>query len=121
MGNTVKGNVVSGSGIADLAFGTLTAADQTLGNCFEGNTFTTSAPASIETVMACTNPTGAFTGVLDLANLIATERPPSGDYKTQPVPPAQPNMPDAATAPGMPAVNVPEKVDVDAIPVPAQP
>jgi len=120
-GNTVKGNVVSGSGLADLAFGTLTSADQTLGNCFEGNTYTTSAPANIETVMACTNPTGAFTGTLDLAGLIASERPPSGDYKTQPVPPAQPNMPDAANAPGMPAVDVPEKIDVNAIPVPAQP
>ena len=30
-------------------------------------------------------------------------------------------MPDAATAPGMPAVNVPEKVDVNSIPVPALP
>jgi hypothetical protein len=121
MGNTVKGNVVSNSGLADLAFGSLTSTDQTLGNCFEGNTFTTSAPADIETVMACTNPTGAFTGTLDLAGLIASERPASGDYKTQPLPPAQPNMPDAATAPGMPAVDVPEKIDVNAIPVPAQP
>lgn len=121
MGNTVKGNVVSGSGIADLAFGSLASTDETLGNCFEDNTFTTSAPTAIETVMACTSPTGSFAGTLDLAALIATERPPSGDYKTQPVPPDQPNMPDAATAPGMPAVNVPEKVDVEAIPVPAQP
>jgi len=120
-GNTVKGNVVSGSGLADLAFGSLTGGDSTLDNCFEGNTFATSAPADIETVMACTNPSGSFTGTLDLAALIASERPPSGDYKTQPVPPDQPNMPDAATAPGMPAVNVPEKVDVDAVPVPAQP
>lgn len=122
MGNTVKGNVVSGSGLADLAFGTLSGGGtDPLGNCFEGNTFTSSAPADIQTVMACTNPSGAFTGQLDLAGLIASERPPSGDYKTQPLPPEQPNMPDAATAPGMPAVNVPEKVDVDAIPVPAQP
>jgi hypothetical protein len=30
-------------------------------------------------------------------------------------------MPDADTAPGMPAVNVPEAVDVDAIQVPAKP
>jgi hypothetical protein len=119
MGNTVKGNVVSGSGLADLAFGSLGTANDALGNCFEGNTFTTSAPADIETVMACTNPSGEFTGTLDLATLIATERPPSGDYKTQPVPPEQPNMPDAATAPGMPAVNVPEKIDVNSIPVPA--
>ncbi len=123
MDNTVKGNAVSSSGLADLAFGTLAAGDanQTLGNCFQGNTFTTSAPAAIETVMACTAPQGAFTGQLDLAALIASERPPSGDYKTQPVPPEQPNMPDAATAPGMPAVDVPQKIDVDAIPLPPKP
>jgi len=118
--NTVKGNVVSGSGLYDLVYGSLAAADKPQGNCFEGNTYTTSAPADIQTVMACTNPSGEFTGQINLLEAFASPTPPSGDYKTQPEPPAQPNMPDAATAPGMPAVNVPEKVDVNAIPVPAQ-
>jgi hypothetical protein len=117
--NTVKGNDVSASGLYDLVYGSIAAPDQAQGNCFEGNTFTTSAPADIEVVMACTNPTGALTGQVDLLAAFGAEMPAPGDYKTQPEPPAQPNMPDAATAPGMPAVNVPEKVDVGSIPVPA--
>ena len=121
IGNKVQGNTVSASGIADLAFGTLTGSDDPLGNCFSGNAFTTSAPASIETTMACSNPSGAWTGTLDLVALIASERPASGDYKVQPVPPAQPNMPDAASTPGQPAANFPEKLDIDSIPLPAKP
>ena len=54
-------------------------------------------------------------------SLIASERPPSGDYKTQPVPDDQPNMPDAETAPPRPATDVPPKVDLDAITVPERP
>ena len=121
MGNKVEDNTVSDSGLADLAFGTLTGTDDPLGNCFSGNTFTTSAPSSIETTMACSNPNGAWANTLDLVALIASARPASGDYKVQPVPPAQPNMPDAATAPGQPAVNLPEKIDIDSIPLPARP
>jgi hypothetical protein len=56
MGNRVEGNVVEGSGIADLAFGSLSDADDPLGNCFADNQFTSSAPADIEQVMACTDP-----------------------------------------------------------------
>ena len=122
VGNRVEGNVVSTSGLADLAFGTLASADDPLGNCFTGNTFTTSAPASIESTMACTDrSTAAWTGTLDLGALIASQRPPSGDYKVQPVPEPQPTMPDAATLPGQPAVGFPEQVVIASIPVPALP
>jgi hypothetical protein len=121
IGNRVEANAVSASGIADLAFGTLTGSDDPLGNCFTGNTFTTSAPNAIETTMACSNPSGAWENKLDLVALIASARPDSGDYKVQPVPPAQPNMPDATTAPGQPAVNFPEKIDLGSIPLPAKP
>jgi len=121
IGNRVEGNTVSASGIADLAFGTLTGTDDSLGNCFTGNTFTSSAPASIETTMACANPSGGWSDKLDLVALIASARPDSGDYKVQPIPPAQPNMPDATTAPGQPAVNFPEKINIDSIPLPAKP
>lgn len=121
IGNRVEGNSVSESGLADLAFGTLTGSEDPLGNCFSGNTFTSSAPAAIETTMACSGPSGAWTGTLDLVALIASERPPSGDYKVQPVPPPQPNMPDATTAPGQPAVDLPERIDIASIPLPARP
>lgn len=121
MGNRVEGNTVSTSGIADLAFGTLTGSEDALGNCFSGNSFATSAPASIETTMACSSPMGSWTNTLDLVALIASARPDSGDYKVQPVPPAQPNMPDATTAPGQPAVNLPARIDLDSITLPAKP
>lgn len=121
VGNRVEGNTVSASGIADLAFGTLSGSEDALDNCFSGNTFSTSAPASIETTMACSSPTGSWTNTLDLVALIASARPDSGDYKVQPIPPAQPNMPDATTAPGQPAVNLPVRIDIDSIPLPAKP
>jgi hypothetical protein len=121
VGNRVEGNTVSSSGIADLAFGTLAGSGDPLDNCFTGNTFSTSAPSSIETTMACSSPSGSWTNTLDLVALIASARPDSGDYKVQPVPPAQPNMPDATTAPGQPAVNLPAKIDLDSIPLPAKP
>jgi hypothetical protein len=121
IGNRVEGNTVSTSGIADLAFGTLTGSEDPLGNCFTGNAFSSSAPASIETSMACTSPAGSWTNTLDLVALIGSARPDSGDYKVQPVPPAQPNMPDATTAPGQPAVNLPAKIDIDSIPLPTKP
>ena len=60
-------------------------------------------------------------GALDLVALMTAVQPPSGDYKTSPVPEPQDNMPDAefgarrARRPDRPAV------DVDAIEVPAKP
>ena len=123
VGNRVEDNAVSASGIADLAFGTLTGADDPLGNCFSGNTFSSSAPAAIEENMPCAERGQMlpWTDPLDLVALIASARPDSGDYKVQPVPPAQPNMPDAASAPGQPAVGFPELLDLDSIPLPAKP
>jgi len=122
--NQVLDNVVSGSGLGDLAFGDLSGeGPASENNCFSGNTFTTSAPTDIETVAPCTG-TGSGdpkAGSLDLAALIASERPPAGDYKVTPEPPAQPNMPDAATAPARPATDVPMAVDLAAIAVPTKP
>ena len=48
------------------------------------------------------------------------EHPPSADWKTAtlPVLEEQENMPDAATAPANPAVNVPAPVDLASIQVP---
>ena len=53
--------------------------------------------------------------------LIASERPPSGDYKVTPEPAPQPNMPDAESAPARPARDVPMAVDLDAIVLPSKP
>lgn len=123
-GNRVVGNVVEGSGLGDLALGTIDADPATLGNCFSGNTFATTAPADLEGLAPCDGePTATDwnAGAFDLLSLIATEKPPPGDYKVTPVPGEQPNMPDASSAPARPATDVPGKVDLASIEVPERP
>jgi plastocyanin len=116
--NEVRGNVVRDSRIADLAFGSLEGAEG-LGNCFSDNDFTSSAPLQIEQLAPCDGTgTGDWTaGALNLGELIAAERPPPGDFRTQPIPPPQEGMDDPEGAPFAPFTE-PEPVDVDAIAVP---
>lgn len=117
--NVVKGNVVSQSGLADLgAFDS----DSSNGNCFTGNTFKSSAPDAIEDLEPCSGTgTGDFSkNPLDVGALVNRKVAPSRDYKTQPKPPAQPEMPSALTAPAVHA-GPPPKIDVDSIKVPAAP
>lgn len=128
--NRVVENVVEGSGAADLAVGTvdLLGTGETtdmLRNCFSDNTFTTSAPAQIETLAPCEG-TGSGdwnAGALDLIGLLGqpAEAPPKDTYKTTPVPEPQPNMPDARTAPARPATDVPSRIDLASIQVPDKP
>lgn len=122
-GNSVRGNEVSESGMADLAVGTIDADPAGLGNCFADNVFTSTAPQNLETLAPCDGEgEGDWTiGALDLIELMAAERPPKGDYKVQPVPGPQENMPNAETAPAAPAINMPPTVDLDAISVPTRP
>jgi Right handed beta helix region len=124
--NIVRGNDVSGSGIADLAVGSLQPDLASLDNCFADNTFAGSAPVDVEALAPCEGEPasdGWDVGALDLGALIGAERPPSVDYETAPTPePAdQPNMPDAATAPARPATDAPFDVDLDAIALPTRP
>jgi hypothetical protein len=117
--NTVKGNTLSGN-TYDLVYVTVNYASKPFGNCFEGNTFTSSFPANIETAMPCKP--GVDTDLGDLSGILAkiTPAPPSADYKTVPAPPAQPNMPNAATAKAVPASpsNLTTHVDISTIKVP---
>lgn len=128
--NSVVDNVVESSGVADLAVGTIDLAGtgvttETLGNCFSGNTFTTSAPQAIESLAPCEGEgSGDWSaGALDLLGLLGSpaDPPPEDAYKTTPEPPDQPNMPDADSAPARPATDVPFEVDVAAITVPEKP
>jgi hypothetical protein len=129
-GNRFVGNVVSGSGLADLASGTIaldadspTTAD--LENCFSDNEHDTTAPTDLEALAPCDGEGsgGDFeAGALDLLVLIneMPPAPPKDAYKTTPEPGDQPNMPDALTkAPTK--FEAPEKPDVDAIEVPSKP
>ena len=121
--NRVVDNVVEDSRVADIAAGGLSDVSE-LGNCFAGNTFETSAPESLEELAPCDGEgsDGDWSvGALDLLALMTAEQPPSGDYKTTPVPEAQENMPDADSAPAAPATGLPPEVDLDAIEVPEHP
>ncbi len=118
--NVVEGNVVSGSGMADIA---TADGDATNENCFVDNTFKVSAPADLEKLEPCEGAgTGDFKkGAFDIMALVARETSPSGDYKVQPVPPDQPGMTNPSTAPVKPAVGPIPTIDVDAIKVPPAP
>ncbi len=124
-GNRVVGNVVSGSGLADIGSGTIpddAASIQALNNCFSDNTFATSAPADLQALAPCsgTGNGGDFgKGALNLIPLIAEQPPkPSKDaYQKTPVPGDQEQMPDAATAKAAKFTG-PTKPDLEAIKVP---
>ncbi len=125
--NTVRNNVLEDNRRADIAVGSAGTDLWTLGNCFEGNTFTTSAPLDLETLAPCGTPlskdTGDWTaGDLNVITWLADQAtaPPSVDWKIATLPdmPVFDSMPDAATAPGVVASATPPVVDLDAITVP---
>src|SRR3546814_20072271 len=126
MQNSIVGNEVSESGVADLGFGSLQTDLASLGNCFDGNTFTTTAPTDLEGLAPCEGePTATdwATNALDLVALMGAEKPPSVDYETAPTPepPDHPNMPEPDNPPAQPAPNVPAGVDHDALALPKSP
>ena len=119
------GNVLEDNRQADLLVAAVTAGADTLGHCFSGNTFTTSAPNNLETLAPC-DATGSgdwADGAYDILTWLSEEHPPSVDWQTATLPALEPQvtMPDAATAPAHPATDVPKQVDLDAITVPAKP
>jgi plastocyanin len=106
--NIVRNNRIVRSGRADLALG----GPASLGNCFAGNSYTVAAPAGLETLHGC----GGFRlplgfDPLPLVSVVGyrgftVEGRVFPSWRNQPVPPAQPTMPDAAAAPARPAVRV---------------
>jgi hypothetical protein len=122
--NRVVGNVVEGSGQADIGVRAVDVDTSTLGNCFSGNTFGTTAPADLERLAPCDGEGSGGdwnAGALDVLSWLDDVAPPSGDYKAAPVPEPQETMPDAETAPADPATGRPPSVDVAAIEVPDRP
>ena len=124
--NSVIGNDVSDSRVADLGVAGVGVETSTLRNCWSGNIFTTSAPADIETLAPC-GATGSGdwnASPLDVLSWIADAEtnPPSVDYQTAPLPdpPVLEGMSDPENAPVEPA-RAPRTVDIDAIVVPAKP
>jgi phospholipase D-like protein/parallel beta helix pectate lyase-like protein len=116
-GNEIRDNVVHHSGQADLALGVPNAG----GDCFAGNAFVSSLPPAIEWQVGCGSAfarmpggsVGALLGPLERYLETAFGGVATGDWRSQPPPPPQPQMPGAADAPPDPAiagVAVPEPV-----------
>jgi len=126
--NRVIGNVVSESGLADIAVGTAGTDPATLGNCWSGNEITSSRPAALEELAPCDGEGSGGDWTVDPLDVVAwlaeqETLPPEVDWRDAPLPElgSHDSMPDAATAPARPATDVPFPVDLDAITVPAAP
>jgi plastocyanin len=118
-GNQVRDNDVRDSKLADLAVILPSAHD---GNCFSGNSFTTSAPTGIEALLPCGGPPGAdpatAPGALDIAQFLDVSSHPEGTpYRRTPVPRPQPRLPAARSAPARPA-GAPVVPDLGSLQVP---
>jgi plastocyanin len=110
-GNEVRGNIIRGSGRADLAL----AAPSAGGDCFEGNDSATSQPPAVELLFPCDGLRpfpGGGGSMAPTANVLSRfidsldGRFPHGDWREQPAPPVNlPDMPDdPVTAPPNPAI-----------------
>ncbi len=117
--NEVRDNLVRRSGVADLVL----AAPAGGGDCFSGNEFSTSLPPAIEWRSGCDSwlralPGGSLSAAIGpvtrylQASLGEIE---VGDWRAQPDPPPQENMPGAQAAPPNPAIAeiaVPQRVQI---------
>ena len=124
--NEVRDNVLEDNRSGDIVVSSAGTDISSLGNCFSGNTFSTAAPAALETVASCDSGVDTAgdwtTGALDVVTWLveAETRPPSVPYRDAVYPDAGPqeNMPNAAMAPATAAEVMPPAVDVASIVVP---
>jgi plastocyanin len=123
-GNAVRDNNVSESRAADLALvTTIDNAKDAGGNCFSGNTFSTSLPPGIEALVPCGAPASPkfAADIGKFASLFTATKPKGADYKTValPPPPELEEMPNPTTAPARPPdQNAPMSIDVTTIALP---
>src|SRR5262249_15024356 len=87
------------------------------GNCFAGNTFTTSLPANVETLLPCGQPPSPAyaTDLGRFASLLLSKKPGANDFRTVALPPIPQlaGMPNPLTAPARPANRgVPEVIEL---------
>lgn len=123
--NVVIGNVVTGSGEADIASAASEGTAERLRTCLDGNEAATTAPTALADLAPCagdgSNDDWAA-GDLDVMRWIdeQAELPPEPDWQTAPLPTLGPQeqMDDAGTAPARPATDVPPEIDLDAVDVP---
>ncbi len=107
--NTVTGNVVMGSGLADLALSGMAKS----GNCFEDNDVESTLPVGLQGAQPCEGlrwPSLWQLGAVSAQFGRIIERgmglDPEVFYGDMPHPPAQPQMPGGQDAPVVPAVDV---------------
>lgn len=113
-GNVIVHNKVKGSGIADLALGAPSGAN----NCFSDNQAVTTLPPLLETTHPCNTPLplnggGDISATTTLLSRFLFASGPNyhrRDYRTVPAPPQQQNMPDISSGPA-PIINVPFTID----------
>jgi hypothetical protein len=123
--NVVVGNDVSDSRVADLGVAGVGVPTMDLRNCWSANTFTTSAPADLETLAPCDGQgSGSWdASPLDVLSWIADidAAPPAVDYQEarSAAPAGGEGVRAREGAPAMPATDVPRTVDLEAIAVPA--
>ncbi|MGO1053846.1 right-handed parallel beta-helix repeat-containing protein [Crossiella sp. CA198] len=111
-GNRIEGNVLSANGI-DLVYAASARAPGA-GNCLRDNRIGVTLPARLDTVLACPQPETARPGV-PAPRLPA---PRGISFRAVVQPPHLPDLPSAATAPGVPASAELPPVDLDRISVP---
>ena len=119
--NEVRENVLIGNGV-DLALYASDGASSVpaRANCFDGNRFVSSLPASIETVVGCpASGPGTTSGDVASGPLLLQPGAPNVDYRMVPLPSAQPSMPDALSPRRVPAAAMSPVVDLSAIVVPS--
>jgi ribosomal protein S6E (S10) len=110
--DVVDGNVLSGNQV-DLAYvSSKGGAIPTNGDCFSGDSFSSSAPAQIESVMAC-----GHAGTVE-SSFSGAASPEGVNYTTIAPPPPQSGMP-STKGPARPALKEPPKVNLSTIAVPA--
>jgi hypothetical protein len=106
--NVIRNNRIVRSGRADLALG----GPSSSGNCFSGNQHDVGAPAGLQLLQPCAgprvplgiDPLPILSAVFYRGFTVANRHFP--DWRNQPVPPPQPLMPAATTAPARPAMSV---------------
>jgi Right handed beta helix region len=119
--NEVRENVLEDNG-TDLVLassdGAASVPSRT--NCFAGNTFTSSLPTGIEKAAGCAGATGPGVADVPVSAGPVSLKPgaPNVDYRTVPLPPAQPVMPDAAMPKREPASAASPVLDIASIALP---
>jgi hypothetical protein len=119
-------NTVEGSGLSDLTLG----GPSDSGNCFEDNEFSSTLPAALEIKQPCEGlrlpalfELGSTSAQLGRLFESGVGLQPEVDIAALPHPGPQPNMPEGADAPVMPAVDVyaTTRPEIDAIELPEMP